>query len=116
MSGGNDAKGAVGCAQSRFGHSLPKISREAAQRFHLRAALPESSLHAGKVGRDHVKRIADGRDATGASGTQDPLQCGGKHVGVFVGIDMRDQHTVGLQFADLRSRFRFNLIGINPAR
>src|SRR4029077_4195885 len=86
------------------------------QRFHLRVTLPESALQPGKVRRDHLKGIADRGHATGARGTQYALQRGGKHVCVFGGIDMRNKYTMGLQLANLRSRFRFPLVGINPAR
>ena len=112
--GGQDTDGAMCRQQAAASYYLLKAAMLGAQQGDLhpsREACVGSCFQAPRG----FEGVADTPDSGGGCGRKKGSQDAGKHVRVFVRIDMRDSEAGGLHACNLRGCFLFDLAGLDLA-
>src|SRR5450631_4244332 len=113
-----NAEGAVGGREPFPVYGLAKLSREAIQDADLYVASPKAGPRqqvAGSQWQARTKRIAQGWHPAGRRRAEQRAENLGEQVGVFVSVDVRNGNAGGLKLANLRCRFRGDLVGVHAA-
>ena len=113
-SGGQNADGAVGGAEALFRHDAAESGLKQPQQVDLGTANEMSGGCGAKTPR-RLKGIANGANAGCLGRAQHRAQDGGKHMGVFVRVNVSEMQAAGLQQFDLSSGLGLNLNGADAA-